>query len=378
MNTLIQAAMMTKMHKFIGKAVTSLCAVFLLHTPASLAETDRRHHTTTQVIYNIYQPAYDQFAKKSQQLSTEIETLCKTKDATQTNAARSAFTETVATFSEIEFYRVGPMIEKNRQNRLFYWPDTRRVGERQLRSLLANSEDFNIKNITQKSVALQGFPALERLLFDNASNAELTTPTNNRCAIAKTVAVNIENLATQLQTAWSDPLGILQQMLAPTDSSELFRSETEVLRSYITQLSAGLEFLITRKLEPLVAEIEINKLKANYKASIRKAPFWRSDNFLTNVKGNIIGLQALLIESGIAAETNLEKELKFEFTLALLHIEKLNSITMLTEDGSTITNDAQDLLLALIIPMASIQLTISDRIAKTLGVSAGFNSDDGD
>lgn len=364
---------------FMFKLSAGLVFAFVLAATNVGAGTDVRHEMTLRIINSVYQPAYNQFADSSNRLVTEIKQLCASGASSQLEVVHQSFTDAVAAFSVIEFYRVGPMLKNNRQHRLFYWPDTRRVGERQLRAVLADSSNFNRQTIDDKSVAVQGVVALERLLYDKAARADLAAPgSNSRCSVANTVAHNIAVIAGELQNKWADPVGIRQEMLQPTSTSEIFRSQSEVLRSFITQLSAGFEFLLDKKLDPLVADFQPSDAKKSFQPSIRKAPLWKSDNFLTNVRGNVTGLRALLIESGIAAEANLENELEFEFKLAMSHIDKLESMNILENDGKIITPEAEELLQVLAIPLASILITLDDRISSALGVSAGFNSDDGD
>ena len=335
-----------------------------------------------RVIDEVYRPAYRNFADQGQQLKESVERLCVTAAAPQLAVVRTAYREAVRAFSVIEYYRVGPMLSDNRLNRLFYWPDKRRVGERQLRRLLSLGNSAlaaSTGNIAGKSVAVQGFPALERLLFASGADDQLISAAGTeRCRVASVVAFNIASMATELAIGWSDDTGISRRMTLPDETDEIFRSESEVLRSFMTQIVAGIEFLVARKIEPLLPEYAFDPTADGSAKARRRMPFWKSELYLVNLQGNLQGLRALVLDSGLAARADLENELGFEFRTAATYLASLAAMDRLVIENSLLVADAESLLAALSSVLRSIQLTASDRLASGLGVHAGFNSDDGD
>ncbi len=362
---------------FYKRTYLALVLVAVGTTTSAFANEDKRvKDIAKNLVYDIYQPAFKDFANVASALSQSVESLCETHAVLQLEASRKAFSATVNAFSLIELHRLGPMLTNNRYNKLFYWPDTRNAGERQLRKWLneANNKSTALLTISQKSVAVQGLPALERLLFDKAAQSELTLSfnENSRCAVASAVAANITELATDINDAWLDSVGIQNRLLHPSKADPLYRNSEEVLRSVMTQLSVGLEFLRVRKLSVLLDETQ------NLNPTIRKAPFWKSDNTLVNIQGNLMSLEALVVTNGLASTTTLENELAFEFNVALGHVKKLMALEVLTTSQDTFTDEANNLLKALFSGLNALHATISERLATELGVHAGFNSEDGD
>ena len=326
-------------------------------------------------ITDVYRPAHDAFAVAAATLERRVDALCAPdgggngdRDAA-VDAAHAAFADAVARFSVVETMRVGPLLEDNRLNRLFYWPDRRRAGERQLRTLLsAPAAEITPASMPSRSVAVQGLPALERLLYP-ANDAPLDDPASSDCAAGTAIARNVAAVAAELDAAWRAEGGIAARLREPEDDDVRFRSHAEVLRALLTQLDEGLAVAAERKLG---AQFEREP------PSRRGAPFRRSALDGAHLGGNVEGLRALAIDSDLAALAGLEKELAFEFRVAAGHAASLDELARTASDDGLLDDDAAGLSRALISVLGSIRDTLRERLGPTLGVRTGFNSSDGD
>ena len=101
--------------------------------------------------------------------------------------AKQAFAATVAAWSKVEILRFGPVTEDHRYERLFYWPDPKGIGLRQVQEALAKQDESVTlpDELAGKSVALQGLPALEYLLYGDGAEA---SPRNARSSAARVSA----------------------------------------------------------------------------------------------------------------------------------------------------------------------------------------------
>jgi len=54
--------------------------------------------------------------------------------------ARNAFATTVDAWSKVEIFRFGPINEDHRFDRLFYWPDPKSIGLKQVQDALAHRD----------------------------------------------------------------------------------------------------------------------------------------------------------------------------------------------------------------------------------------------
>ena len=327
-----------------------------------------------RAVAGVYRPLHAAFAGAASELDDAVRAWCgATGDGAADggadaalDAVRAAWRDAVPAFGAVEPLRVGPVLDDNRVNRVFFWPDSRRAGERQLRALVAGDEPLTVAAMPGKSVAVQGLPALERLLYGDGAGADPAAT----CRVAVPVAGNVAHIAAELDAAWSAPDGITARMVEPSADDPLFRSELEVLRSLVTQLQAGLELVAIAKLGPLVDADA---------AALRRLPFARSALFPEYLAGNLDGLAALLLDAGLADAADVAGEAKFEVANARRLLDKLAG--ELAPDATLRgppSDDAVGTAAALRAGVVGIERLLLDRVAPALGTGTGFNSADGD
>lgn len=355
------------------------CIVFLILATTTLLASYKNAQAADSIytseifpaaIKNVFQAGYVQLSQSSLQLLESARAGCHDSNLKTLSQMQDEFRSVVSAFARVEMYRLGPMVEELRQNRLFYWPDKRRVGERQLRKLLKDptSKELTESRLAGKSVALQGLPALERLLFGKSAVVNITNNTAADCHVVTVIAENIHSMANSIESGWNDKSDLVISMRNPTADSDVFRTEQEVLTRLVTQIVIGVDTVLNRKIRPLVGT----------SANIRAAPLWLSQQTMPMIKGNLEGIRALLIDSGLAADTNLEDELQFEFRSANTMLERLLLLPDLTDASGKLTDDANSLTKALAAVVTGIHVTLDDRFLSALGISTGFNSEDGD
>lgn len=322
---------------------------------------------TEKLVNEIYKPSFYSFAESARLAAQESEGLCDRAAASSVYGLQTTFSNLVTEFSRIELYRLGPLLENELQHSLFYWPDKRRVGERQLRQLLADPEIQNLdaNGLSEKSVALQGFTALERLLF---LSTYLPIETMPQCHVAQVVIQNIAAMATQLNRTWSNESSIVDALLEPNAESVYFRDEKEVVRSVMTQIIIGLDTVLNKKLLPFQSE-EI--------ASVKKAPLWISQRTLAMLRGNLASIEALLFHSELIADTRLEKQLRNEFNYVNYLLGKSASMVKYSDEDGRLTAEADVLFNSLSAVVSSIAYLVNTQMPRLLGVVV-FNSSEGD
>ena len=324
-----------------------------------------------RAVHQVYQPAAERFSSASAQLLAAASDSCELRSPEALDTLLLRYEQAVRAFSALELYRTGPLLEENRQNRLFYWPDKRRVGERQMRALLADATAASLTadDVAGKSVALQGFPALERLLHGKRTPLHFSEGSETPdCQVVMAIAENIDAMATAIHKGWQDDAPQVMSLLKPEPGSDFYRTEEEVLRSLVTQILVGADVIQDRKLSAMTGE----------QADIKAAPLWRSGLSLAMIRSNLESLRALSVDTGLAAATDLENELAFEFRSADGMLQKLLELPELTDSAGEFTDDAESLLRSLMAVVDGIRYTLNDRFVATLGISPGFNSEDGD
>jgi predicted lipoprotein len=145
-------------------------------TPAPSAAQDEGQTISpdlgARVASTYIRPAVEEFSASTTELAAAMEALCATPGMPALYEARDGFAETVAAWGRLSILRFGPLVAENRFERVFFWPDPRGVTLRQVQELLAE-EDANaltVEGLEEKSVALQGLPALEFVLHGGGAD----------------------------------------------------------------------------------------------------------------------------------------------------------------------------------------------------------------
>lgn len=340
--------------------------------PADAADGPAFERVVEALVDTVVIPAHERFAGTSAREADRIASLCAGPDENALAAVRAGFVALLEEFSAGEPYRFGPAREENRVERLFFWPDRRGRGLRQVQALVAAEDESAIapERLSAGSVALQGLPALEYALFGSGSEA-LATGAHFRCAYAEAVSASIARIAEELAAAWRDPFR--ETMMAAGPDNVAYRTHGEALQDLLQAAAEQLEFITRYKLGAAVGDDPAD-------ARPRLAPFWRSGGTLPMIIANLEAVDTLLAaELGVLLEdeVRLLDSARFELTRALETLRPLaseaSSFEELVEDEAT----HRQLAYARI-PIEGAAAILSQRIPAALGLVAGFNALDGD
>lgn len=279
-----------------------------------------------------------------------------------------AFEALVAAWSRVEWLRLGPVATEHRYERLFYWPDRGLRGRRQLAAFIAELApgDLDRESLAEKSVALQGLPALEYVLYTEPSGIHAQSA---QCVAARPIAELMSEVTASLAEEWRSK-GALTNALTRTGEP---LSEDRALAKTMQEAASALT---------LAADGKIGQAMGTQAAAARPAlaPFSRSSLTAPSIDAMVGGLrqlfdgefQRLLPEDSRYAGAGLLRELEdIQFHLGVL-----------AEAGSweTVVRDEQHRkrLQYLRQPLLSAHNGLSTGLTGALGLSAGFNSTDGD
>ena len=319
-------------------------------------------------------PNMERFAELSEQAKGNISSLCLAPSKASLDLAQESFRASLFGFGRIEFIRLGPMDKNNRGHRLLFWPDRKSTGLKQVQRALAQSDDSvtKVKNFNQKSVAVQGFGALEFLLFGSGFEKLSQNDATFRCHFARTIAENISILADALAIEWTDEKGFSKIWTQPTMNNDLFRSDIESLAGLVGMITNALEAIKDQRLKPVTLN---QRRRANYK----RALFWRSATTVGFLRANLIGIKDLISISGLMHQLPKNKRwiagaVKFEFENALDTLSGLEGpVQAWVED-----RDKAAKLSYLIIVVRSLQSLIGEQMAEALNLPTTFSPLDGD
>lgn len=317
----------------------------------------------THVLETHLRPRYQAVAAAAGELVPAVVALCKAPDAGRLEAARATFHAVSDAWQAIEHIRTGPAAGLNAHARIHFWPDERdRVGKH-LRGLLSSDDASRLEapNFGRGSVAVQGLPALERLLFGDKALEALkaagapVTP----CKVAHAIAVNVDGIARDLDKAWAgNPLAAGDAKKATAD---LF-----------TNLAGGLG---------AVADMKIGAPLGGKTGRIwpKKAEQWRSQRSLRNIGINLRALRDLYVAMADGAgprfkDTAGDRQNRYQFDALIGEARNIGPSmrTALDEETGRLRlkvaagslRDMRDLVIG--------------SMTGPLGLILGFNSFDGD
>ncbi len=312
-------------------------------------------HVVSDVVEQHAKPAYGRLVTSTSALAKTLADTCgKTEGAA---AGRAAYHKAMDDWETIQHIRSGPAAEANRHARMMFWPDERAIVTRQMNRFLANGTEQDLKDLSGGSVALQGFPALERIIYGKAPLA--TEPAKglslSHCSVAVAIGHNIAATAKEMQAAASapDPFG--------TDTKEAARM---LFGDLVTALQ------VTYQLKLRAPAGEEGKTRA------RLAESWRSKRSLLNVKQNLTAMKDFYARIyGPGGEDDPAHQLILsQFDVAVDTAERLGK----SVESALGQKNGRLQIRALAATIDDIKNLIAEKLTEHLDVNLGFNALDGD
>lgn len=325
---------------------------------------------------NVIRPGYETFAADAHALKEKTAALCDSPSETALEDARAAFVTAVKGWSAVEIYQFGPANREHRYERLFFWPDRKGLGLRQTQQALSSKDETvtSAATLEKKSVALQGLPALEYLLYGKGAE-DLGNPDGAgafRCRFAAAVADNIAVVAQELSDGWGADASFTKVFLEPGPNDPLYRDPKDVTLELYKAFSSGIERVRDEKLGNALGE-------SAKRARPRVSAFWRSGQTFPNMAGNLEAVRKLFVDgdfAGIVANESpgVEDSVLFDLdrVTRILSEEKISIADAVTDP------EQRDKLEALRVALHSARDTASGLIAQGADLSFGFNAGDGD
>lgn len=250
------------------KLLIACLGLLLLADPAAALPESAYAKLNEVAIAQHVLPRYRAFAQASAAMHGEVETFCKAPDAADVSRLQQAYRDAAGAWQDIQHVRFGPVDLFFRSQRIAFWPDPRNTIAKQMGVLLAKRDTAAVQpgRLGKGSVAVQGLPVLERLLFGEEAG-KLTRGDAEaafRCLYITGVAANLEGIARETAEEWTR---------VPPDGRDM---SLNLFKSLYT----AVELIADHKLaRPLGASTE--------QARPRMAESWRSEASLANIRRNL-------------------------------------------------------------------------------------------
>jgi predicted lipoprotein len=320
-------------------------------------------------------PAYRALADHTSALQREAVAFCQAPAAEPLHALRQGFHAALDYWQAIEHVRFGPVEFQQRRYRFALWPDKRGAVGKHLAQLLEKRDTTALAPdpFARTSIAVQGFSALERLLFEpEAEPARFADSESGRyrCAVLQAITRNLAQMAGDIVEEWLRGEHPYRDQLVTAAAGNLvfegaLAADARLLGDLHTALQAVLEQKLALPLGASAAE-----------AQPKRAESWRSARSLRNVRLNLAACEALhrVAFASRLGDDALRGRVADAFARALA---ALDAVGMPLEDavsqpaGRARLEAARDVV-------AELAVLAATAMPEALGVTLGFNSLDGD
>ena len=325
-------------------------------------------------------PRYEALAAATAALDEDTAAFCAAPGGAGLDGLRDRFREAQAAWMGVQHLRFGPVQFLLRYDRFAFWPDQRNTAGRHLGALLAGGDPAALepRAFARGSVAVQGFPALERLLFgkDAAQLTEAGDAAAFRCRVLRRIAGNLAVMSRGTLDGWRTGDSAYRRVLETTgEDNAYYRDDKEASLDFFKAFHGSLQMIADLKLaRPLGAEAA--------KAKPRRTESWRSEASLANLQANLRALEELYagpagfstLVVSVAGDRDLDQALRDRLKAALAAAEAIRPPL------SSALGDAEERgkVERLLAEVRALQGLATQRLAAALDLPVGFNAFDGD
>jgi len=327
----------------------------------------------TRAIDEVIRPGYRTFEASAGKLAETTTAYCKAPSDDGRKAVDAAFRQAVSDWGRIEILRIGPVIDDNRFERILFYPDRKGTGLKQVQALLqkADEADADAATMGRKSVAIQGFGAIEFALYGTGSEAIAKVPNAFRCRYAAAVATHIQTTAGQLAAAWDAPDGVQKDWKHPGPDNPVFRTGKEAMTALLGILVHGTEAVRDQRIETFYRNGGIARPKS--------AVFWRSHNTWTSIEANLEGLQTLFDKSGMGDLIDPSiASVNGNIDFILKSLRRITPTIDTDMEKAVSTPAEQQKINFLLVNTRELILAFDGGYGGAIGLGSGFSFSDGD
>jgi predicted lipoprotein len=350
----------------------ALCALLLLAGPAT-AQAPAQDYAAIALgtVDGWYIPRTEALAAAFDAQAAAWTTACVAKTF-DNEPVRATFQNAADAWAAVEHAGFGPLGTGQRPDRIAFFPDRRNAVARGVGDLLGRAAKGPLtpQSVAGTSVAAQGLPALERLLYDDAllkSFAADPARASARCAVGTAIAENLAGIARDALAEWRAPDGAREKLAAGQGMPPAFADPRQAVARMVTDVATGLQ---------RIADL---KLKRFMLGSADKAVPALAEGTRSGRAGRNLAQSA----AGIASEA--ETLAKGAPELARSRVDRAfdrfaEAFSALPPDVGAMAADParRGALLDVIATLRAAQSANATELAPALGVQLGFNALDGD
>lgn len=348
----------------MARILAASLIVVAIAAPAS-AKAPEPGPLAVKAIETVVLPRYRALAEAASAQAGAWEKACADGDmSSDVDALREAYQAAADQWSSIEFVTTGPVATALRPDRIFFGPDRRNAVAKALAELTdkAKAGDLPRETVRGVSVAAQGFPALERVLYEPAEGEPAA-----RCRVGGAIANNLAEITAGVVSEWTADSGPLARLKRGEGDPLSFADPAQAAARLMTDLAGGLQRINDVKLLPVLGS-------GPDAARPKAAEGWRSGRSARSIRLMIDSLGALAKVFAEAAPPDVAAADAKAFSAAREAAAKLPDDV----GAAAAEPKRRKRIEAAIATFKAAQADVATKLAPVLGVPLGFNALDGD
>lgn len=352
-----------------------LILLMVLHGPVLALDIQGHEALNRAAVEGHVLPRYDALAAATEKLEQTSKAFCTMPAAARTvETLQQAYHHAADAWQDIQHIRFGPIDLFFRSQRFAFWPDPRNTIGKQMAELIARHANgsLNADTLGRGSVAVQGLPALERVIFgEDAKKLQAGADAAFRCGYVTAIAENLADMARETQQEWRAPnKGFAAQMLKPGQGADArYRDAQEATLELFKSLYTAIELAGDHKLaRPLGASAD--------DARPRLAESWRSERSLRNIQHNLAAA-ADLYATAFAPQVP-DKSLDSAIRTAFAQARASATALPMPLERAVQDAGARKAAEKLAADTQALKSLVMQRLPEALQIPVGFNALDGD
>jgi len=359
-------------------------SLFLAACGGESAEQKLLAHTA----HNIITPWYVELDAQAIKLVEQGNAFCQANGPTQAlqQGLQQQWRDTMTAWARAQPIGFGPIEDGNLRWKLQFWPDRKDLTRKKIEALIVGDEVLSAERVAAASVSVQGLAALEYMLFDargGALNLYLDDPqATRRCQLLQAIATRVQQVTHQLADQWqgdANNLGYAGKFSQPVADNALYPDDNAALAELLNTLVVGSEVVKRNKLG-----IPIASGKGASHAKPYRLEAWRSQHSLTLMRASVASLEQLYrggegygLADYLAEERNIDVALLQEIDEGFIGVNAQFAVLRAPLFSQLKEPQQYAALVDLHQRLNRLQSHLN-QLPESLGISLGFNSNDGD
>ena len=319
-------------------------------------------------------PRYTALATATAKLQEQTKNFCTAPSQAGLVPLRTAYNGAVDAWQDVQHIQFGPVELFFRSQRIAFWPDARNNIGKQMAAILAKKDGdaLSPEKLGRNSVAVQGLPALERLIFGKDADRLLAGNDDAafRCRYAMAIGANLATMAAETGRDWREGTPSFEaKMLDPAKSNDLYHEPKDATLDLFKSLYTAVELIADHKLaRPLGGSIDA--------ARPHLAEAWRSARSLRNIVINLEAARDLYTKvfSPVVPDRDLDDAILDTFRRALEDARGISEpLEQAVEDKAK-----RGKVESLATQILALKTLLLQKLPRNIELQVGFNALDGD